>query len=348
MNSNFEMKDKNKEINHTIGKYLSGDLDDAECKILLQWLDADKENVKYLRDFSREWSPVRNDSMENSWNVLQVKMQLRDSSADLQLENKKTWGSKAIHLSRRQLFRYAAVLMIGMILSVFIGSHLSDFLKDDSKKTWISAETQSGQKTKIVLPDSSVIWLNSESSIFFPSDFESRRNRIVKLEGEAYFDVAKQGSSRFTVVCPDYDVEVKGTKFNVMAYKDFERTETTLVEGAVNIRKGSQILALKPGERAIYSKNYLTKSRAQIRQATLWKDNKFYFDNIPLRELARRLERWYDVKIILDPSLNEIYYSGYFKNEETVWQVLNVIQITTPILYERNQFREITIARKKD
>ena len=134
-----------------------------------------------------------------------------------------------------------------------------------------------------------------------------------------------------------------------MAYEDFDRTETTLVEGIVYIHKGSQNLTLKPGERAVFSKNYLTKSSAQVRQATLWKDNKFYFDNIPLRELARRLERWYDVKIILkDPSLKDIYYSGYFKNEETVWQVLAVIQMTTPIQYERNQFREITIERRND
>ena len=341
------MKEKNKEADHIIGKYLKGDLSDSECKFLLQWLGEDRENVKYLRDLSREWSPDSNESLENTWNVLQVKMQLRESSADFQLESKKSWGSRVIQVSRKQLFRYAAGLMIGILLSVFIGSQLSDYSKDESKKPWISAETQSGQKTKIFLPDSSVVWLNSESSISFPSDFESRRNRIVKLKGEAYFDVAKQGSSRFTVVCADYDIEVKGTKFNVMAYSDFERTETTLVEGAVNIRKGSQSLTLKSGERAIYSKNYLSKSRAQVRQATLWKDNKFYFDNIPLRELARRLERWYDVKIILDPSLKETYYSGYFKNEETVWQVLDVIQMTTPILYERNQFREITIARKK-
>ena len=349
MYSNSEMIDKNKGVDKIIRKYLNGDLGDEECKTLIQWLDEDKENVKYLRDYSREWNPPGNESLENSWNILQVKKQLRESSADLRLERKKSWGSRAIHVSRMQLFRYAAVLMISFVLSVFIGMQLSDYLKDESNKPWISAETQSGQKTKIILPDRSVVWLNSETSISFPSDLKSRRNRIVKLEGEAYFDVKKQGSSRFTVICSDYDIEVKGTKFNVMAYKDFERTETTLVEGAVNISKGKQNLTLKPGERAVYSKNYLTKSRAQVRQATLWKDNKFYFDNIPLRELVRRLERWYDVKIILkDSSLKDIYYSGYFKNEETVWQVLDVIQMTTPILYERNQFREITIARNKD
>lgn len=343
-----EMKEKTKIVDKIIEKYLNGKLSDADSEILIRWLEEDEENTKYIRNYSRGWNPLDNDSLENSWNVLKVKRQLREDSADLQIQRRQSWGSRAIHLSRLQFLKYAAMLLIGLLLSLFIGSQVYEYFKDEAKMAWISAETASGQKTKIVLPDSSVVWLNSESSISFPSDFESRRKRIVKLQGEAYFDVAKQGSSRFTVICPDYNVEVKGTKFNVMAYEDFERTETTLVEGEVTINKGSQILTLKPGERAVYTHNYLTKSKAQVRQATLWKDNKFYFDNIPLRELARRLERWYDVKIILDPSLKETYYSGYFKNEETVWQVLDVIQMTTPILYERNQFREIAIARKSD
>jgi ferric-dicitrate binding protein FerR (iron transport regulator) len=332
-----------------IDNYLSGKLNDEECRILIKWLDEGKENVKYFREYCKEWNVLEDESVEESWNAFQVKKQLRDNSSDLQLERKLSWGKRAIQVSRIQLIKYAAILAIGLLLSVFVGMQISEYFIDESRKPWVTAETLSGQKTKIVLPDSSVVWLNSETSISFPSDFESRRKRIIKLEGEAYFDVAKQGASKFTVICPDYEIEVRGTKFNVMAYKDFDRTETTLVEGAVLIRKGSQVLSLKPGERAVFSKNYLTKSKAQVRQATLWKDNKFYFDNIPLRELIRRLERWYDVKITLkDSSLKDIYYSGYFKNEETVWQVLDVIKMTTPILYERNQFREITIARKKD
>ena len=162
------MKDKNLEVDPIIVKYLEGVLNDAECKFLLQWLDEDKENLKYLKVFSREWNPPGGESLEYSWNKLQLKRQLRESSADLGIENKQTWGSKAIHFSRRQLFRYAAVMMIGLLLSVFIGLQLSEYLKDESKKPWISAETQSGQKTKIILPDSSVVWLNSESFHLFP------------------------------------------------------------------------------------------------------------------------------------------------------------------------------------
>ena len=343
------MKDKKQDICNIIDKYLEGNLDDAESTLLLDWLKKDQKNAQYFRDYSAGWQYQQSELLEMSWDRLKVKRQLRESAGNFRLKTKHSWGSKVLHISRLQFIRYAAVLIIGLITVFFSYDRIQDYLGNSKEKQWIRAETLAGQKTKIVLPDSSVVWLNSESVLSFPSDFESRKNRIIKLAGEAYFDVAKHGNSKFTVKCLDYDVEVKGTQFNVMAYKDFNRTETTLVEGVVIIIKGKQKLTLKPGERAIYSKNFLTKSKAQVRQATLWKDNMFYFDNIPFRELARRLERWYDVNITLkDPAMNDIYYSGYFKNEETVWQVLDVIRITTPIVYERKQFREITIERKID
>ncbi|NJK86716.1 MAG: DUF4974 domain-containing protein [Bacteroidales bacterium] len=99
----------------------------------------------------------------------------------------------------------------------------------------------------------------------------------------------------------------------------------------------------------VFRKNTLSKSKGLVRQATLWKENKFYFDKVPFKELVRRLERWYDVKIQLnDQSFDEVFYSGYFKNEETIWQVLDVIKMTTPIDYERKDFRQIVIKRNND
>lgn len=333
-------------IDDLIRKYLEGNLCDAECAELLNWLDKDQNNTDYFREFARTGLPEQNATIEKSWNALKVKRQLRESAEGLHM-NRHDKGRKILHLSLLQITRYAALIVIGMITVLYAHNRIQDYLEDKQGGQWIHAETEAGQKTKIVLPDSTVVWLNSESVVSFSSNFETQRKRIIKLDGEAFFDVTDQGRSKFIVQCRDYNIEVKGTRFNVMAYKDFNRTETTLVEGAVQIIKGEDKLVLDPGERAIASRGYLTKSRAQVRQATLWKENKFYFDNVPFRELARRLERWYDVKITLaDRSLDDIYYSGYFKNEETVWQVLDVIQITTPIVYERKQFREITISRK--
>ena len=339
----------NKSIDSIISDYLSGSLDSSECAILVEWLKEDQKNTHYFLERSAKWEAPPGKELEMSWNALKIKRQLRESAADLSVNRSPGWGRKVLRMTRIQFARYAALFIIGLITFLLTYSRVLDYREAKQSTNWIQAETQAGQKTKIVLPDSTVVWLNSESVVSFCSNFETHKERIIKLDGEAFFHVADQGRSKFIVRCPDYDVEVKGTKFNVMAYKDFSRTETTLVEGEVQIRKGDRKISLGPGERAVASGNYLTKSKAHIRQATLWKENKFYFDNVPFRELARRLERWYDVKITLaDRSLDDIYYSGYFKNEETVWQVLDVIQITTPIVYERKQFREITISRKNN
>ena len=342
------MKDHRKqEIEKLIQEYLEGILDEFGCNSLLNWLNEDQKNELYFQKYRTTWNPKKEGQLEKSWTTLKAKRQLRENINDYQLNSDRTWGSKTLNITRNQLIKIVAILVVGLIFSFILNDRISDFKKLSIDSQWVQAETVAGQKARIILPDSSVVWLNSETTISFPSDFNSLRNRIVKLQGEAYFDVKNQGNSRFVVQCPDYNVEVKGTEFNVMAYKDFNRTETTLVEGVVTIKKGKQSIQLKPGERIVYSNNYLVKSKGQVRQAAMWKENRFYFDNVPFKELARRLERWYDVKITLnDQSLNDVYYSGYFKNEETVWQVLDVIKITTPIEYERKEFREITIDKR--
>lgn len=342
------MKERKQEIDIQIRRYFDGNLKDSEITTLLEWLDADAQNAEYFKKFCSTALPANSKLLAESWKALKSKKLLRESAESFRMSSRPSWGKKVLHMTRLQFVRYAAVLIIGLIASQYIVDTMRNHLRKDEFQ-WVHAETQAGQKTKIVLPDGSIVWMNSESRVSFPSSFASSRERIVKLEGEAFFEVAKQGRAKFTVQCLDYDIHVKGTRFNVMAYSDFNRTETTLVEGLVEITKGNQSISLKPGERAVSSANYLTKSRGQVRQATEWKENKFYFDNVPFAELARRLERWYDVKITLeDQSLRDIYYSGYFKNEETVWQVLDVIQMTTPIVYEREDFREITIERKNN
>jgi ferric-dicitrate binding protein FerR (iron transport regulator) len=342
------MNERNLRIDKTIRDYLDGTLTEAGRDLLLEWTRRSGENTAYFRKYCREWDPTSDPSVERSWLQFRIKRQLRENAGKFNLDRKIAWSARKMNITRIQFVRFAAVLVIGLTLAFFLSGRIGGYLHEKNGIQWVRAETLAGQKTKVVLPDSSVVWLNSETTLSFPSDFSPRRNRIIQLDGEAFFEVAHHNCN-FTVRCKDYDIIVKGTKFNVMAYKDFDRTETTLVEGSVEIRRENQTIGLMPGERAVYSRNYLTRSKAQVRQATLWKDNRFYFDNVPFRELARRLERWYDVTITLnDPSLNDILYSGYFKNEETVWQVLDVIQMTTPIVYERKEFREIVIDRKSN
>jgi ferric-dicitrate binding protein FerR (iron transport regulator) len=102
-----------------------------------------------------------------------------------------------------------------------------------------------------------------------------------------------------------------------------------------------------PGQTVVFSKNKFTKKTGRVEQAVSWKDEKFYFDAIPFSELVVRLERWYNVEIeISDTNLKSRLYSGVFKNEETIWQVLDVVEKTSPIHYERKGFRKIVISSK--
>lgn len=339
---------KNQKINQLIDKYLDGILNDRECDVLNEWLKEDQEHSDYFHTYCKHREPLPDRELEQSWNIFLNKKRMRGYANNYQPGLKQMNRRRSLSAHRVPVMKYAAVFLVGVLGTLLLKDQIPGLLKGSEGNEWVHTETLSGQKARVILPDSSVVWLNSESRLSFPSDFLSLKNRIVKLEGEAFFDVSDQKRKRFTVRSRDYDVLVKGTKFNVMAYRDFNRTETTLVEGSIIVSRGKERIDVHPGERVIYSNHYLTRSKAQVRQATLWKENKFYFDNIPFKELVRRLERWYDVDItLLDRSLNDIYYSGYFKNEETIWQVLDVIRMTTPIVYERKEFRKITIDRKK-
>lgn len=326
-------------------KYLEGSLNSEECRLLNDWINADDRHQQQFIEYAKASGTVDRAGLQESWNELQRKILFRESlgSAEIPVQHRKGAGIRKLF---RNVLKYAAVLLVGALGTFIIYQSVMNRGAED-ETNWIVTQTVAGQKAKMVLPDNSVVWLNAETTLSFPPDYLTRKHREVKLKGEAYFDVTDQHRKTFTVVSDDYDIEVKGTKFNVMAYSDFDRTETTLVEGSIRIKKGDKSVFVEPGQRVIWDGSKLIRSTGLVRQATLWKDNKFYFDHISFKELVRRLERWYDVEItLLDESLNNENYSGYFKNEETIWQVLDVLKMTTPIKYERKEFREIVIDRK--
>jgi transmembrane sensor len=333
-------------INKLIDKYLAGSLTERECRRLNDWLGTDPGHKHYFLEYVGSEELLSREDLEKSWNELQRKILFRESLGRITAD-------QGVHPHRMNLKRltagvlkYAAVMLLGAMGALITWNYILN-RETAGDEHWVVAETVAGQKARVVLPDSSVVWLNSETTLSFPPDYLRQRKRRVKLDGEAYFDIADQHRNSLTVVSQDYDIAVKGTKFNVMAYSDFDRTETILVEGSISIRKGSREIAVQPGQRVVWDGNKMIRSAGMIRQATLWKDNKFYFDHISFKELIRRLERWYDVEItVLDQSLNNENYSGYFKNEETIWQVLDVLKMTTPITYERKAFREIVLDRR--
>jgi len=129
-----------------------------------------------------------------------------------------------------------------------------------------------------------------------------------------------------------------------MAYDDFDRKEITLLEGKVNVEADGNKQILKPGQALVLKNHQIQITEVNASQSSAWVDNKFNFKDIPLSELMKRLENWYDVDITLENlSGKEVNYTGTFKNEETIWQVLDAIKAYTPIQYQKSDLRQIKI-----
>ena len=157
--------------------------------------------------------------------------------------------------------------------------------------------TPKGGQYQIVLPDGSKVWLNSSSSIKFPAIF-STNERKVEVSGEVYFEVVKDSHKPFKVSFEDTQIEVLGTSFNVMAYKDEAFSRTTLVEGSVSLTNKNNNKRLRPGQQAsVGSSGKITTEEVDIDEATAWKRGLFYFRDASISEVMKKASRWYDIEI---------------------------------------------------
>lgn len=324
-----------------IRDYFNGKLTAAQEAELVQWLKLSEENKAYFLSCKEKIDPqeIEHPLLESSFIELKNKLLINQGISS------KIYGTvRKLQLS---FSRIAAMLLTALIAGFGIAYLLIGTAPPPTKVVWFETQVPRGEKSQLILPDGSKVWLNSESRISYPSDFMNG-NRVMKLSGEAYFEVEQLESRPFTVETNNYNIRVLGTKFNVMAYPDFNRTETSLIEGKIEIQKGEQSIQVAPGETFTYADKQYSIKEAKVSQTAKWKDGVFDFDQIEFKELIVRMERWYDVDIeIKSPELNEILYSGVFKNEETIWQVLNTFQLTLPIRCSRVGFRKFIIETDK-
>ncbi len=237
----------------------------------------------------------------------------------------KEQNSKPVIRMYRRLLSAAAILILGIVIgSLFFNQ------SQQTQMTTQNMSTPYGGKTQFNLPDGSSVWLNSGSTIHFPGRFGNER--VVELNGEAYFVVEKQRSP-FIVKTSYGQVEVLGTEFNVKAY-DEEAFVTTLEKGSVvfTSNQGKKV-TLQPGSQVVFDSNNLTTARVETEIFTSWKDGKLIFRNEPLQNIITRLERWYNVDVELkDNKLKDLKFNGTIEME-TFSEVLELIKVTTAIEY---------------
>lgn len=265
-------------------------------------------------------------NLKNEWNRL---------LGSIQKENKPVGKTRIIGKYLQMAAGYAAAVLVGAAL-VFVFTHTRTLPEQVQGGSFI-VQTDNSDRSFTQLPDGSRIWLNKGTKIEYNQQF-GIRNRNVLLNGEAYFEVAKNKKLAFVVKTKSIDVTALGTSFNVNAYDDGNEVTTTLYTGKVNVQStltGYKTI-LNPFEVAVFSK---TKDKITTYVFTgpekpVWMEPEFRFDMLPLIDISKQLERNYNVVFVYrNQKIKHLKFSGTFDRDEKLDEILRVIKINTNIDY---------------
>jgi len=271
-------------------------------------------------------------------------------------------------------------IVVGDEISYTDGSAVVDSGKESLKShasNHMSISTPNGGTYQITLPDGSNVWLNAASTLKYPSRFVGKE-RVVELEGEAYFEVRNikyevrsdgsrtsnfvprnsKGNVPFKVLSKGQTVEVLGTQFNISAYPDEEETKTTLVEGKVKVTPGTENrstpnrspttdhrppITLSPGQQATTRDAYTTVRDVDVSSYTAWKDGLFLFDDEPLDVIMRKISRWYDVEVVFADGIDrQERFGGGVSRYGQLQEVLDRLSLTGKVRFAVKE-RRITV-----
>lgn len=234
------------------------------------------------------------------------------------------------------------------------GGVLSYDQKESAVQHKVSREVASNELTiprggenTVELSDGTVIHLNAGSKLIYPVRFGGK-NRRVRLEGEAYFEVAKDENHPFVVQTRMGDITVMGTSFNVNVYEKTGKCYTTLVEGKVRFsRDGDHPMALLPGEQLVVSAGEVEKKKVNIDEYIGWVKGEYLFTDRPLHEIMQSFEQWYDIQVEYEkPELRELTYSGSLKRDKSINAFLAALELTGDISYKIDG-KKVLIYEKK-
>ncbi|MGK6350972.1 FecR family protein [Parapedobacter sp. DT-150] len=193
-----------------------------------------------------------------------------------------------------------------------------------------------GKQFQLTLPDGTDVWVNTATTLTYPVIFTGGK-RSVELNGEAYFEVAKDETRPFEVVANGTSIVVTGTRFNVSAYASDNGVTTTLVEGGVTVRSGAREAALSPGDQAIVGKSgEIERRRGGVEQALAWKSGYFIFDDMDIQAVMRSVARWYDIRVTIGADVSAKRFGGSFPITAGVDELLADLETVGQIKFERD------------
>lgn len=332
---------KREVIEELLLRYNEGVTSEEESSLVEEWLEASEENRRIARQI--QFIGLASDVVEIS-SALNVEKALAETHRKMKCVTKK---SRFI-FPFKGMQRVAAILFIPLLLSWC----LLYFNKSPREMKMIEVKTNPGMTASITLPDSTVVILNSSSSIQYPSVFASE-SREVKLKGEAFFTVRKDEKKKFVVKTRNSSqIIVYGTEFNVEAYQEDESVQTTLVSGKVGfsyVDKGEEgVVMMEPGQKLIYdiAQEKIVVKKANVEVETSWKDGRLVFRNTPFEEILKSLSKRYNVKFVLkNEALKQNSFTGTFVKQR-LERILERFRISSDIHFKFIENEDINEERQ--
>lgn len=308
----------------TIKNYLSGKSSTTEQKEILDWIRKD-HNLAEFQETKSEWkNEVVKEEIPSEFKPNWLNIQ-NNMLGQMQVEMQQTQRTL-------KFFRYAAIFIFLIALPSLV--YFFTQSKPRAPLVYTTVVADYGQISKVVLPDSSVIWINSGSTIKYNNQF-SATNRDIELIGEAFFKVQKNKELPLIVSSSNLQVKVLGTEFGVMAYPEESVIQVVLEKGKVELTSLSdQNLKqeMKPGELVSFDKasKAMTIKNINTTLYTSWKDGITNIYNLPLSEVVIRLEKRFNQKFIVDDEIKNIPYTFTIKNEN-LGSILSLMEKITPV-----------------
>ncbi len=324
----------NKEL---IDRFYKGECTESEVHEVMSWMHSDLSEKQLSDEIEYHWqteSDKRQQGKEWDNNFTKDKILHKIFS-----ENDRTNNSR---IGARRWIAAAAIFIFLATGAYYftINNNQQDITNEVIAS--VTKENPKGQKSRVFLPDGSVVWLNSESTLTYPEKFE-KSNRQIQLVGEAFFEVTKDPHKPFIVNAGNTATRVLGTKFNVAAYPEVPNVVITLEEGKVIVDQNSDgnnvnSLSIEPGEGIIASQTEATMEKFNYdpQQHLAWKDGVLYFSKADMMTVVKSLERWYGVNISIHNFKKDNWsFTGSFRNEY-LSNVLMNLSYTKDFSYEIN------------
>lgn len=320
-----------KEETERLGRFIDGQADDRD----LAWIDSmflnGEDNDILRHSLKKDWNRIVGEETHSGVDLSHI----LDKVHHIISKDENLIRQKPFQKLLRIYMKVAAILLIPLLIAFLVYNFTG---KSRAKELSVSTSIYAplGARVTFNLPDGTTGMLNSGSKISYSIPFN--RDRFVKLDGEAWFDVYHDENNPFEIASGSSTVKVYGTRFNMSAYPEESYVEVVLEEGKVSYKNKDMLkeVSILPSERLIFQDGNICKSAADPAKYSAWTEGKLVFRGDPMAEVARRIERWYNVKVnIADKELNKYSFRGIFL-DDSLEDVLRFLCMTSPIRYRKS------------